>query len=688
MASPFSIFRKNQKLMYALLTIMVMFGFVFLPIMLQTSGSRTVVNPVVVKTTQFGDLRHSDIGNLIRGHQIVLRVLAGLRQEADGYGALAERRAEILLGPGTERNVVNIWLLARYAGQLGLTVSDETINTFIQEWTQNAVKPEKIQAIFKRSGLSDFQFFSLMRDELAARQIRQMFLYSLLDGQGGFVLTPAERWECFLRVKQMAGIEAVPVPVANYIDRVEDPGDEKLAAFFDEHKAHEPVPGSPEPGFREPHKVALQWFKADFEKLSAAVTDEEIKARYEKNKEAYDQLEKKPEAKKEEEEEKASTKDTKAAEEKKAADEKKPAEVTKPAEEKKPSQEKKPEATPAAAEKPVEPKSGLAEATKTRIRREIAYEKIQKIFEGLRKPLEQYRSQWSQYEVTRIQWEATKEDTKSEKTLPPPPPKPDFEKLAKENGLSTGQIGLVSQWAAQSLEIGASLVGGRDPVWHYAYASLSEFRPEESLGMSGGIYLFWKTNETKERTVKFDEPDVRERVLHAWKMVQARPLALKAAESLAAEAAKAKKTLKETFADRPDIKVVVPPEFSWITFGNVPLGSAPNAARISNVPEVDMAGEDFMRAVFRLAPGQTGAALNNPETVAYVIQMTALSPSQNVLWKQFEVDDFSKYAPAVQVDRQRIVAAWLDEIKASAGFEWARKPDRMVESGPREEEQE
>ena len=35
MASPFSIFRKNQKVMLAVLTLLAMFAFVFLPIVLQ-----------------------------------------------------------------------------------------------------------------------------------------------------------------------------------------------------------------------------------------------------------------------------------------------------------------------------------------------------------------------------------------------------------------------------------------------------------------------------------------------------------------------------------------------------------------------------------------------------------------------------------------------------------------------------
>ena len=101
---------------------------------------------------------------------------------------------------------------------------------------------------------------------------------------------------------------------------------------------------------------------------------------------------------------------------------------------------------------------------------------------------------------------------------------------------------------------------------------------------------------------------------------------------------------------------------------------------------VDYAGEEFMRTVFHLEPGQIGVALNAPQNVAYVIQLSGLSPSHEVLWKEFEVDDFSKYAPAAAEDQRQIVRAWLDEIKSSAGVEWKRKAGQPGESGPREED--
>lgn len=767
MASPFSVFRRNQKVMIAVLGVLAMFAFVFLPIMMESMGSRSQANPVVV-TTKYGELRESDINALVTQRRKITSVLADVLGMAGAPPALAHQWVESRIGPATEDAVVTSWVLARHAEEQGVVISDTTVNNFLKELTEDRVKATNFITAFKRSGLSDLQFFNAMRDELAALQLDSIFQTSLRG------VTPAERWEYFNRVKQQATIEAVPVAVAGFVDKIDtEPTDAELKTFFEANKDKLPFPNSPESGFREPQRVALEWFKANYDKFTSPeiVTDEEIKERYEKNKELYDPPAKKPEAKdatdakepaepkdtktpdakeptepkdtkapevkeeaKESEKDKKST-DTSATgkhspfmltsflEEEKAADkpetpvaqekaadkpetpvtQEKPAEKpetpvaqekpateavapeAKPAEAAPAAQEKtaeKPE-TPAVQETPAEPKAGLSDATKKRIRQEIAYEKIQKVFGELREQVEQYRREWSKYEVAVIQ----QRDKKGDKTPPTPPAKPDFEKLARENGLTVDRTGLMTQWEAQSRDVGASLVGGRSPVWMYAFTTMSKFKPEMSGDLKGDLFLFWKTDEAKDRVPKFEDEGVRDRVLLAWKMIQARKFAMEKANELAADAAKKSgQSLKEAFANDPSLQIVTPSPFSWITFGSVALGSAPNAARISDVSGVDMAGEDFMRTVFHLKPGEAGAAFNAPQTVAYVVRLGELTPSWDVLWKQFEVDDFSKYAPASQTDRQAVMRAWLEEIKTSARLKWNRKADQMQESGPRGEE--
>jgi hypothetical protein len=311
MASPFSIFRKKQKMMIAVLGVMVMLAFVFIPIIMERMGGQAVRDEVVASTVKFGKLRQSDVGALMRQRQGVLGVLTDALQMSSPNPRMVRQFLEAVFGPATDEAVVNSWLLARYAEYQGVAVSDQTINNFLKEITQDKVSPLDFQTAFKRSGMSEFHFFNAMRDELLALQLQSMFRASLM------ATTPAQRWDYFTRVKQQATIEAIAVPAAQYLDRIPDPGDDDLKAFFEEHKTKYPRPDLPDPAFRVPQKIALQFFKADHDKFAGTVTDEEIKARFEKEKEFYDQLEKRLTN---------DTKDTKKqdAEEKKTPEEAKP----------------------------------------------------------------------------------------------------------------------------------------------------------------------------------------------------------------------------------------------------------------------------------------------------------------------------------------------------------------------------
>ena len=227
-----------------------------------------------------------EIGTLMEKHRRVLATLTELMQMAGASPSLPGGYWKAASGRLAWRtsSIIGFW---RYAEQMGMVTSNQTVNGWLKMITQDTVNAANFQAAFKHHGLSEFQFFELMHDELAALQLKNMFESSLV------ALTPAQRWEYFRRLKQTAMIEAVPLAVANYLNRIDEPGDEELKAFFEQYKDRYALPESPEPGFRDPQRIALQYFKANVDKFAAGVTEDEIKAHYEKNKTFYDQLEKK-----------------------------------------------------------------------------------------------------------------------------------------------------------------------------------------------------------------------------------------------------------------------------------------------------------------------------------------------------------------------------------------------------------
>ena len=72
-------------------------------------------------------------------------------------------------------------------------------------------------------------------------------------------------------------------------------------------------------------------------------------------------------------------------------------------------------------------------------------------------------------------------------------------------------------------------MNGGVPVSQYAFQSLSTFRPAISDD-ADGLYLFWKTEDEKDHVPKFEDEGVRDEVLRAWKMIEARKLAAEASQ--------------------------------------------------------------------------------------------------------------------------------------------------------------
>ena len=306
MPSPFKIFRKREKLMIAVLGLLAMIAFVVLPIIMQNMGSRQRSNPRVVTTTQYGDIHEFQLHRIRQNRQILLGFLRQLQQAVMVAGGETQSVEMAIqeIGTASEEHVVDSWLLTRRAEELGLVVDDVAINTYLkalttarkdtrergQQFQKIRITEKQVQQILDTLGISGDDLLDLLHPELMAVQLRKMFHVSLYGAP------PAQRWDYYQRLNRKVAIEAVPIPVAKYVTEVTSPDDAVLRGFFDEHKENLADPASPEPGFREPHKIAIEYFKAEYEKFIDldAVTEAEIKAEYEKVKDDYYQQEELP----------------------------------------------------------------------------------------------------------------------------------------------------------------------------------------------------------------------------------------------------------------------------------------------------------------------------------------------------------------------------------------------------------
>lgn len=284
MASPFKYFRKHQKLMLAILGVLAMFGFVILPVIMQGMGSGTVVNPMVATTQKYGDLAESRLRYLRQQRNLVLQFLAIVRdtvREAQGNFLYAHQMME-QIGPLEDESIINAWLLAKRATDLGLVVDDKTINQFLADVTQGKLGSEGIRGILRSmNDVAVPYLFDSLRQELLALRARELL------SMGLSATTPGQRWEYFQRMNRKVTIESAGLAVEQFLSQVtEEPSERELVAFFDEHKMTLADPLSPEPGFAEPKRVSIEYLKAEHAQFvdRVEVTEEEIAQFYEENK--------------------------------------------------------------------------------------------------------------------------------------------------------------------------------------------------------------------------------------------------------------------------------------------------------------------------------------------------------------------------------------------------------------------
>jgi hypothetical protein len=68
--------------------------------------------------------------------------------------------------------------------------------------------------------------------------------------------------------------------------------------------------------------------------------------------------------------------------------------------------------------------------------------------------------------------------------------------------------------------------------------------------------------------------------------------------------------------------------------GSTPFGGA-GSPTLSAVDGVEAAGNEFMKSVFSLKPGEVGVAVDQPQAMVYVVRIAAETPSEDMLKEQF-----------------------------------------------------
>ena len=200
-------------------------------------------------------------------------------------------------------SLVSHRVLLADAKRLGIQISDEGVNDFLKKSTNNLLTKQDFLESLSEAKLGEGELFEILKEELAARlafqlmeppttvvQVRPEFAqYTQTREPLRYMQqTPQQLWDSYQMMNLKESLQAVAIPVSDFVSEVGQPSDAELISFFEKHKNNRWTDEA-RPGFVQMPRVQLAYFTADFEKFEKKInpTDEEVKEYYDKNKDRY-----------------------------------------------------------------------------------------------------------------------------------------------------------------------------------------------------------------------------------------------------------------------------------------------------------------------------------------------------------------------------------------------------------------
>jgi len=303
----FRSFQRNKTGWMAGLTLLAIVSFLFLPVILDLVGGRSVEGRITTyaESRRFGKITNFDVARLqkdtedlhrflgVLHEQLIRAALANAEQMTDEeyHTALQERSAALMpLGAfinqieqlRTPEQLINAWLITQHAKEEGYTPEWRDVQHRLMQLTGNTLTKPLYDESLRAVGIPHPTIERLLVQHLLWERARQRFIMSIS------AVTPATQWDWFQRVNREITVEAAAVPIEGFISQVDAPSDRVLHAFFEEHKTRHYNPLSAETGFIMPMELAFQYVVArSTQALRDSITDEEMLTYYEENRESF-----------------------------------------------------------------------------------------------------------------------------------------------------------------------------------------------------------------------------------------------------------------------------------------------------------------------------------------------------------------------------------------------------------------
>jgi hypothetical protein len=313
MASPFEIFRKNQRLWMAAAVLVAIISFVIAP-MLQyfmdggTNG-RSGPNPVVASWSG-GAMRVDQIEQDQSDLQLVNRFLRELHSKVDEKGGIPKVPSffpqqnmfgitpyQSILDPEV---IIQRRLLQTEAQRMGIQFDDDAVTQFLTKFVDGKIDGKTIQKLMLTSTerrLTMPMFQRVMKDELVYQEMMRLMRAGLNfeDVRNSQVVampsltTPSKNWREYLRLNRTAKIKAYPIYVKDFLAEVKTkPTDKELKDLYAAGSGMIRMSNTLEsaPAFMTPATANFEFLSIDTEKFvleeMAKIPEATLKSEYDR----------------------------------------------------------------------------------------------------------------------------------------------------------------------------------------------------------------------------------------------------------------------------------------------------------------------------------------------------------------------------------------------------------------------
>ncbi len=310
------------------------------------------------------------------------------------------------------------------------------------------------------------------------------------------------------------------------------------------------------------------------------------------------------------------------------------------------------------------------------LRRELALEPAQKRMQAaiseVREAMELYSNQLSLFQTG---------DKKDPTNVAPV--MPDLKSLGDKVGFAFGRTGMVDPIRVGSLPIGRSFMrieGMRfDSFTRQVFDNrLRLFQVAESQTISSQTFVFWKTEEAVSRVPAFDE--VRDEVVKAWNLAEARKLATKAAEELAGSINSTTESDVWSKVLDPSLLPLVlkPASFTYLQ----PMSNGNDGGQLSVVDQIALPGQAFMDKAFTTPNGKASVALDATQQKCFVIRVLERTPSDEEMLRDFERAPMNRGVQSLASQQVQMSASrWFDSLIRDMNLDMSKlgQPGQMNE---------